>query len=155
MTSRRTDHKPHGYTVHPTTPPTGECGCGAPAVATVEGDLPACVQCAADCAAYGADVTYHAAPIPRRPECADGCPLTDTSGCATGCVRAGRPEPLTVTLTTTVTNGGHVGTEPTPALEPSAAPAPAPDPPFHWAPYLALLAVIIAAAVCAAAGWTR
>jgi hypothetical protein len=125
-----------------------------------------------------------------RPECADGCPLTDTSGCATGCIRAPRvpagpcecgqgsadtevvPGYLTCApcaelwsarLTASFTAPGNVGTEPAPAEVPPPASRPdhtgtvtiVPDVPFNWAPYLALLAVIIAAAVCAAAGWTR
>lgn len=154
MTSRRTDRKLDGYTVHPTTPPAGECGCGRPAVATVDGDVPACVECAAAYTALGTSVVYNAVPIPGRPECADGCPLTDTSECATGCVRATmRPEPLTVTVTAAVTSG-HVGTD-TPQLEPTVPALENQPDPFSWAPYLALLAVILTAIVCAAAGWTR
>jgi hypothetical protein len=128
--------------------------------------------------------------VTTRPECADGCPLTDTSGCATGCVRApsvpaGTCEcgqgPATVEvvpgyltceecaglwsarLTASFTAPGNVGTEPAPAEVPPPASRPdhtepvpdADDDPFTWAPYLALLAVIIAATVCALAGWTR
>jgi hypothetical protein len=114
--------------------------------------MPACQSCAATYEDYGASVVYHAAPIPSRPECADGCPLT--TPCTTGCARATRQvDPLTVTITAAITNGGgHVGAEPAP---PVLEPAPPTDPPFSWAPYLALAAVTITAVVCALAGWTR
>lgn len=132
----------------------------------------------------------------RRPECADGCPLTDPSGCATGCIRApsvpvGQCEcgqgpatvavvpgyltcqecadlwrarltlepttPVELTAAPVTLEHGHVGTEVTPARAPSSPPpAREDDPvdPFTWTPYLVLAAVILAAVLCALAGWT-
>jgi hypothetical protein len=124
-----------------------------------------------------------------RPECADGCPLTDTTGCATGCIRApsvpvGTCEcgqgPATLEVVpgyltcvdcaalwrtridphpVTVLEPGHVGTEParpttTPAGEPPVTMT-SDDVPMSWAPYVALLAVLLVAAVCAMLGLTK